>query len=189
MGRHRVIEREDVVAAALKVIKRQGAARMSLDAVAAEAGICKASVLYDFKTKDALTREIVKQRMEAEEERVDRARAKLEGAESAEIRARVAAAERSITDDDREVVIGLCAALFNDVELRETVRRYYRSRLDAVVTDAEHPRGALLAFLAVEGLMAMEHFDLHRFAPPERARIIADILWLIDQQPQGAAES
>ena len=54
MGRTRVIDREAVLLAAERVITRDGAARVTLEAVAAEAGISKASVLYDYKTKQAL---------------------------------------------------------------------------------------------------------------------------------------
>ncbi|HTN63611.1 MAG TPA: helix-turn-helix domain-containing protein, partial [Devosia sp.] len=54
MGRKRSIGREQVLDAADRVVARDGAARLTLDAVAAEAGISKASVLYDYKSKQGL---------------------------------------------------------------------------------------------------------------------------------------
>ena len=54
MGRLRIIDRDAVLTAAERVVRRDGAARLTIEAVAAEAGISKASVLYDYKTKQAL---------------------------------------------------------------------------------------------------------------------------------------
>ena len=54
MGRKRVIDQEQVLDAAQRVVARDGAARLTLDAVAEEAGISKASVIYDYKSKQAL---------------------------------------------------------------------------------------------------------------------------------------
>ena len=51
MGRKRTIEPDAVLDAAEQVVMRDGAARLTLDAVACAAGISKASVLYDYKTK------------------------------------------------------------------------------------------------------------------------------------------
>ena len=70
MGRHRVIDRDAMLDAAERVVVRDGAAKLSLDAVATEAGISKASVLYDYKTKHALIRALVERRVAAETARI-----------------------------------------------------------------------------------------------------------------------
>ena len=54
MGRKRAIDQQQVLDAAERVVGRDGAANLTVDAVAREAGVSKASVLYDYKSKQAL---------------------------------------------------------------------------------------------------------------------------------------
>lgn len=51
--------REDVVAAAVTVINRDGYAAASIDKIAQEAATSKSTVLYHFKTKDAINQAVV----------------------------------------------------------------------------------------------------------------------------------
>jgi len=53
--------RETVLAAARGVISQQGASHLTMDAVAAEAGISKGGLLYHFPSKDALWRELLRE--------------------------------------------------------------------------------------------------------------------------------
>src|SRR3546814_6444240 len=64
-----------------------------------------------------------------------------------------------------------------------------RRRIAKVLETSTQPRGALLAFLAIEGLMALEWLGLHRWQTEERGKLIAEIGWLADQQPEPAAIS
>src|SRR3546814_20236097 len=64
-----------------------------------------------------------------------------------------------------------------------------RRRIARVLETSSQPRGALLAFLAIEGLMALEWLGLHRWQTEERGELIAEIGWLADQQPEPAAIS
>ena len=54
MGRRRTIDRDQLLDAAEAVIGREGAAGLTIDAVAKEMGITKGGVQYCFGTKDAL---------------------------------------------------------------------------------------------------------------------------------------
>ncbi|KDD18216.1 hypothetical protein L522_1273 [Bordetella bronchiseptica MBORD707] len=49
----------------------------------------------------------------------------------------------------------------------------------AVQADAVNPRGALLAYLALEGLKLLESLDFHSFAPSDRNRLLAEIKALL----------
>lgn len=55
MGRRRTIDRDQLLDAAEAVIAREGAAGLTIDAVAKEMGITKGGVQYCFGTKDALS--------------------------------------------------------------------------------------------------------------------------------------
>jgi len=183
MGRHRTIDREAVLEAAERVVSRDGAARMTLDAVAAEASISKASVLYDYKTKDALIRAIIDRRVAAENERVTEFVAALGDVPDRLIRGRIAAAVRPVSDEDRSVAISLCAAAAQNASLRSPVQTAYSDWIDRIERSSERPRGALLAFLALEGLMLLEWFGLHSWPDEEREQLLAEIDWLRSQSP------
>lgn len=184
MGRRKLIEGETVLDAALRAIKREGAAGMSLDAVANEAGICKASVLYDFKTKQGLIHALVRRQIELYEQRLQEKRDALPGDEDTEIGALIALAEDyPLSEEDRAAAINLCAALVQDIELRDIVRESYRRRTKAVLDSASRPRGALLAFFALEGIMSFERLGLPEWAPGEREALLKEIGWLARQEP------
>ncbi|HEV7260340.1 MAG TPA: TetR family transcriptional regulator [Bosea sp. (in: a-proteobacteria)] len=183
MGRHRTIDREALLDAADTVVNRAGAAHLTLEAVAVEAGISKASVLYDYKTKRALIRAVIERRVSTEMARVQACVASIAPAPNAEILGRLAAASRSFSDEDRTVALSLCAALAHDAGLREPIQNAYRDQIDEVASRSTHPRGAMLAFLAAEGLMMMDRLGLHSWPQEERGRLLADIAWLVEQTP------
>jgi AcrR family transcriptional regulator len=188
MGRHRVIDREAMLDAAERVVLRDGAAKLSLDAVATEAGISKASVLYDYKTKQALIRALVERRVAAETARMGSLIGEQGACPDAVVRGRLAAARQTIPDGERAVAISLCAALAQGAALREPIRAVINAHLTTLGCGSTHPRGALLAFLAIEGLMFLERFGFHAWPRAERDRILGDIAWLITQEPAGDAD-
>jgi AcrR family transcriptional regulator len=183
MGRSRVIDRASVLDAAERVVRRDGAARMTLEAVAAEAQISKASVLYDYKTKQALVQAVIERRVETEDTRMRQVMDQLGDVPDAAIRGRLAAARRLVSDEDRDVAISLCAALAQDTGLRRPIQAAFRHRIAMILETSKHPRGALLAFLAIEGMVALEWLDLHTWPPDERERLIKEIGWLANQEP------
>ncbi len=188
MGRHRTIDRLALLEAAERVVSRDGAAHLTLEAVATEAGISKASVLYDYKTKRALIRAIIERRIAAGEARVQSLVDELRGQPNAQIRGRLAAAARSVSDEERTVALNLCAALAQDGDLREPIHDVYRNAIAQIGASSTHPGGAILAFLAAEGLMLMELFGLHSWPAEERERLVAQIGWLIEQSPAEPAQ-
>lgn len=183
MGRHRTIDRAGVLDAAERVVMREGAAHLTLDAVAAEAGISKASVLYDYKTKRALIRALIERRVASEEQRLQDLVDAGGDRPDARIRAQLGSASRSFSDEDRSVALNLCAALAQDAELRDPVQQSLSRAVADIQASSSHPRGAMLAFLAVEGLMLLDWFGLYSFPHEEREQLIAEIAWLIGQSP------
>lgn len=187
MGRPRKIDREAVLDAAQAVVAREGAAQLTLEAVAAEAGISKASVLYDYKTKQALMKAVIERRVAAEDARICAIEEKLGPVPNAAIRARLASELRVLSDEDRAVALSLCAMVAQDAELRKPVQDMIAQRISKIMKTSEQSRGALLAFLAIEGLMALEWLGLHRWPVEERDALIAEMRWLADQKPKRLA--
>jgi AcrR family transcriptional regulator len=184
MGRNRVIDREAVLDAAQTVVTRDGAARMTLEAVAAQAKISKASVLYDYKTKEALIKALIERRVETEETRLQRIMERIGPVPDAAIRARIATASRSVSDEDRAAARNLCSTLSQDADLRKPIQEFLRRHIEEVLEKSEHPRGALLAFLATEGLMSLEWLGLHAWPEEEREALLSEIRWLVEQEPE-----
>ncbi|MYN28240.1 TetR/AcrR family transcriptional regulator [Duganella levis] len=180
MGRKRVIDQEQILDAAEKVVARDGAARLTLESVAELAGISKASVLYDFKSKQALIAAVVERAVRNDNAFNDGVTASLGDVPSAAIRGRIAAAAQPLPEEFRATALNLCAALAQDRELRATVQENQAAVIAKVAADAAHPRGALLAYLALEGLKLLEAMDLHHLPAAQRAQVLADIDWLVD---------
>lgn len=174
MARPRVIDQDDILDAAEAVVRRDGAARLTLDSVAVEAGVSKGSVIYDYGTKHALIKAVIERRVTEEEAKLQGAIARIGPVPNALIKARIIAAE-ALPDDARAVSIQLCSALAQDGELREALNASLREQVDAIAATSENPRAARLAFLAVEGLRALEYLGLLTWPEPERTDILKDI--------------
>ena len=52
-----------------------------------------------------------------------------------------------------------------------------------IIAESVSPRGAILAYLALEGLKFLEYLDFHHFDADERAAIIREIGWLVNATP------
>ncbi|MHA6643516.1 TetR family transcriptional regulator [Mesorhizobium sp. A623] len=183
MARPRVIEQDDILDAAEAVVVRNGAAHLTLDAVAIEAGISKASVIYDYKSKQQLIKAVIERRVALGEERIRAATEELGAVSSASIRGLIAASSDAEPDDARAVAVNLGAALAQDKALRKPIQDYYERTIASVMATSKSPRGGLLAFLALEGLRALEWHDFHSWTDEERRRILQEIGWLVDAVP------
>jgi AcrR family transcriptional regulator len=183
MGRKRIIDQQEVLNAAERVIARLGAANLTLDAVAAEAGVSKASVLYDYKSKQALLEAIVGRAFEADKRAHAQAEALIADEESPSIRSRILVAREPPAEGYRAIALNLTAALALDGALRQQMKANQTAVIDHIARSARNPNGALLAYLALEGLKFLEYLDFHQFDPVTRARLIRQINGLVDTEP------
>lgn len=188
MGRTRVIDQEAILDAAERVVGRDGPVHLTLDAVAREAGISKASVLYDYKSKQTLIEKIVERAFQRDHDHHAAVEARLENGDNRAILGRIAAAATPPPKAFRAVALNLSAALTLDQNLRQQMRMNQSAVICRVMDTATEPRGALLAYLALEGLKLLEHLDFHQFEPAERSRIIKEIAWLAHVTPAAPGE-
>jgi len=184
MGRKRVIDQQAILDAAEKVVARDGAANLSVERVAREAGISKASVLYDFKTKQAVLEAVVERAFARDNAMHSQIEAGLERHENQAITGRILGAKAPISEPFRNAALNLSAALVLDTSLRAKMQDNQAKTIRDVHRTASSPRGAQLAYLALEGLKLLENLDFHRFDDEERSRILREVLWLADVQPQ-----
>ena len=183
LGRKRAIPDAELLDAAESVVRRDGAARLTLDAVAAEAGISKSSVLYAVGSKRGLIRAIIERRIDEWHGRCAVLEAALADRPNRTVEAVLEMIAEPLPQADRSVAVSLSAAVFTDETVREPIQRDVADRFARVARDAPAPTGATCAMLAIEGLLSLERFDLLQFEPDHRARLLSAIAWIAEQEP------
>lgn len=183
MGRKRIIDQQAVLDAAERVVGRDGAANLTIDAVAKEAGVNKASVLYDHKSKQALIEAVVDRAFERDTAFHAGIEAQIDASEDRAIRGRILAAAEPPPEAFKAVALNLSAALALDEGLRRKMQESQARIIDRIEETSPSPRGALLAYLALEGLKFLEHLDFHHFKREDRDRVLREINWLATAQP------
>jgi len=145
--------------AAGAVVRRDGAQALTLDAVAAEAGVSKGGLLYHFGTKRELIEALV-DRWLAEFER------DIDAAGPGFVRGYV------LASDPRDDELGLLAAFAADPSVLVTARERYAIWQDRVEREGSDPVDATVARLAADGLWLAELLGM---APP-RGRLREQVL-------------
>ena len=162
--------RVQLLDAAIAVIRRDGAAALTLDAVAAEAGVSKGGVLYHFASKRALIDGLLSRWLDDFE-------AQLTGEDL--LTAYVRACDLSAADPDHSASeFGLLAGMIEEPEVLEVARERYAEWMARMLADVGDPVDAWLVRLAADGLW---YSDLLGVAPPQgddRRRLIARLLAL-----------
>lgn len=178
MGRKQTIDRGSLLDAAERVVLRQGAGQLTMDAVAAEAGVSKGGVLYAFASKDALIDAMFVRAFEAFDQIAETVIA--EAGESAENRVRGhVLASRDADQAALERSIALTVNFIRSPQYRRGAVDYYRGILDRLDVSTLAGRKARLALLACEGALLLRGFELSEMTEAEWRDIHADILELL----------
>lgn len=183
MTRSRKITSDDILDAVERVVLRLGAAGLSIDAVAQEAGVSKSRVVYDHKSKSALLEALIEHHIELEEARVAEAVASARETPHPELFGRIALAETEFNELDKAVAMAISAAMTNEDRLQKRLREWTRQDL-AAVADTDRPEAGLLAYLALCGLYWIELGSFHQWSAEERSRILEGIRKVFATHPE-----
>jgi AcrR family transcriptional regulator len=168
-------KRTQLLDAAIAVIRRDGPAALTLDAVAAEAGVSKGGVLYHFASKRALIDGLVRCWLDDFE-------AQLDGQEL--LATYVRACDLGTADPDRAASeFGILAGMIEEPEALEVARERYAEWMARMLADADDPVDAWLVRLAADGLW---YSDLLGIAAPQgadRRRLMERLLALTQGGP------
>lgn len=173
--------RDTILVAAEAVVVKTGTGQLTLDAVAAEAGISKGGLLHRFPSKEALLEAMVTRQIERHEEAVREVRETLPETPGKELCAFVLAAWRDAADTKR-VCSALLAAAANEPKLLAPVRANYRARLTelaAATTGGNLARAAVIC-LATDGLWLLELMHISPLDPGERDAVVVELLRLAE---------
>ncbi|WP_437720176.1 TetR/AcrR family transcriptional regulator [Sorangium sp. So ce861] len=160
-------QRDRILAAAAVVVRRDGSDALTLDAVAAEAGVSKGGLLYHFASKEALVEGLVGALVAD----FDRRLAQLEdGRPGSFTRAYLRATVEGEVPDRTSAA--LLAAVALAPHHLEPLRERYRAWAERLDRDGISPVDALVVRLAVDGLWMAELLGLDPPPPERRAEVI-----------------
>jgi AcrR family transcriptional regulator len=162
--------RTQLLDAAVAVVRREGAAALTLDAVAAEAGVSKGGVLYHFASKRALIDGLLNRWLDAFE-------AQLTGDDLLAAYVRACDLSRSGSDYNASE-FGMLAAMIEEPAVLAVARARNAEWMERILAGVADPTDAWMVRLAADGLW---YSDLLGIAPPrgeDRRRLIARLLAL-----------
>lgn len=173
--------RERILDAAEKLVVRDGAGHLTLDAVAQAAGVSKGGLLYHFPTKDALLAGMIDRHVDLLDARCAVERAGLPPAcASSEIKAWIVGVLEAQPERE-EVGAALFAAAANNPALLDGVRLRYAEHVQRLEALGDSFGRAAVILLAVDGLMLGEAWRITPYTASQRARIVAELLRLADE--------
>ncbi len=174
MPRPRKHDQDDILDAVERVIARDGV--LSLGAVAKEAGVSKATVLYEHTSKRDLLTALVARTIKADNAFNASCEAGFSGQADAPLLGRIEATKRTRwANGGNAAVLGLISALMQDEALRSEFRSNQESLRAELIEAAADARTTRLAWLALEGFKFQQHMELVAWSETERAEILDDI--------------
>lgn len=152
-AKQRILEAADGLA------RDVGPGHISLEAVAARAGVSKGGLLHHFPSKDRLLRALVEHYLKAFDEALAARQAETEDAPDSVTHAFL---DLFIREHERRQPppSGLMIALAENPGLLEPVRHYNRMFLDRMKENASDPDMAVLVFLALRGMRNMQMLNM-----------------------------
>lgn len=171
--------RDRIIQAAEKLIERNGAAHITLDAVAIEAGISKGGLLYHFKTKNEMIEAILHAHITAKFAAINEHRRLAKEDNSSEIEAYLKALLGVMCGScgSREMGVALIAVIANNPELLEPFNEHFDEMADTIWGKKKNfnPDAAIL-WLAAEGLRFFNLLNHEPFNGNQRDIVIDRIM-------------
>jgi AcrR family transcriptional regulator len=167
--------------AAQALVLAEGAAQLTLDAVARRAGVSKGGLLYNFPSKEALVKAMLERLVTHNQNATAAITERLPDKPGRALKAYVMNSVRAIDDDDR-VSAALLAAVASDPALLKPATNYFSQRFAKLSRDMPFEHAALV-YLATEGLWMLELLKMLPFNERQRARIVRHLLKLADEGP------
>lgn len=186
MRRDTVDKRERILWAAERLVVRSGVSRLTLEGVAAEAGISKGGLLYHFPSKDRLVSAMVEHlAIERFEREMERRLAATDAEPGSWTRAYLAATfEPEDEQRNSAVSAGLLAAVAADPEQLAPLRKRYRELQEQAIRDGVDPASATAARLAADGLWFLEIFGLAPLEGELRQRVHEQLREMTHRAPE-----
>lgn len=151
MGRKPTITREGLLEIAEGIVRSEGAAGLTIDALARAAGISKGGVQYSFSSKDDLVRALI----ERWTHQFDELLGEMDGVPPADLVRNYIKVMRSSQAAMNAKMAGLMIAYIQNPQNVIETRQWYRSMFERLSGGASDAQAARVALLAVEGLFLL----------------------------------
>lgn len=172
--------REAILDAAEAVVAEQGAARLTLDAVAERAGVSKGGLIYNFPSKEALLEAMVSRLLEEFEEQRAAVSARLSGEKNRELKAFLSATLEAHGRDPR-ISMAILAASANAPKLLDPVREQVCSKFREIAAAcSDFERAAIVSF-AADGLWLQEILQMSPLTAEQREKVVAELFRMAEE--------
>lgn len=163
--------RNDILDAAQRVVAREGAANLTLDAVAKESGFSKGGLLYNFPSKEALIQGMLQRLIDNVEPQMNEYRDSLAGQPNPTLRA-IIECIRCEAVIDRNISMAILAAGAQNPQLLDPLRQRYDQHYKDILQETDDPDLSLLLWAAADGLMFMSLLDMTPFPAEDAERLM-----------------
>ncbi|MET0499387.1 MAG: TetR/AcrR family transcriptional regulator [Steroidobacteraceae bacterium] len=173
--------RERILEAAERVVTEVGAARLTLDGVAHEAGVSKGGLLYHFPSKESLLTALAQRYVDSMKHCIGAAKSTM--SDSVPGRDLKACILGVLGSDPRSKAMGaaLLAAAANDLTLLEVIRtRIYDHTAEIAASKADFARAAVVT-LAIDGLKLRESLRISSFTDEQREQVVNELLKIAEE--------
>ena len=168
--------RKAVLQAALAIISRDGAGRLTLEAIARESGISKGGVMHQFRTKEAVIKALLELQSDyyesvAQQYGIDH------GAEHQELElAKQIAVAREATNMSQSVAFAVLGAVVEQPDLLAPALEVERKKLKTIKSQAADPQAALVRWAAAKGLLMTVMLGICPLSEKEIAQLFNHLL-------------
>lgn len=174
--------REKLLDAAADLISKSGVNELTLEGVAAAAGVTKGGLIYHFKTKDELLGAVV-ERMLGHIDQRQRAKAARRGDTTGALLQAMIDDTFGMSRKEKLLLTNLLAAATSYPHLLAPVQQIFE-RLYGEFADAGPHAGLALALAAaLDGISLLELLNLHHFSKPQRDAMRQALQQLVQDLP------
>ncbi|NLT22491.1 MAG: TetR/AcrR family transcriptional regulator, partial [Syntrophorhabdus sp.] len=176
---------DTIIDAAETVVLEAGASHMTLDAVAAKAGVSKGGLLHHFPNKVSLLVAMVKRQIDMHQKILKKILGEIPEGPSRELKGFILSILYRERDRDN-LGASLSAAVAHDPRLNEPVRKVVSETYARLALGGMPFEKAAIIALAADGLWLQEMLSISPFTEEQRKKIVDELLKLADEQvPDG----
>lgn len=176
----RTTTRDRILDAAERVVMRDGAGRLTIDAVVRESGFSKGGVLYNFPSKPALVEAMVERLISSARAEIEALAADAE-AEGLSPAGALVHALVEHSEKNHELSMGLLAASAEQPQLLDPARAYMQAVRERLAALSPDPALGTLAMLAADGLHFGRMLKLYDISPEARAALRDRLVALVSE--------
>ena len=168
--------RDIVIQAALAIIARDGPRRLTLDAIAREAGISKGGLMHQFRSKEAVLKALLDYQAEYFDKFSQEYMAHT-GAKSPEanLSTQIAVAREAVTTQ-KSVAFAILGAISEEPGLLSKFKEIDAKKIEAIKAEAVDPELATLRWYAARGLLLSSLLGQCSLEEDERQRLFERLL-------------